>query len=229
MLLLRPTQNLGAKMTPKNMSATITAARENFVSVTGKPKYGYLLRLSECLTLILIGIPYNIVDVDHNLCGILSSDAAYKARYNKVFTPLTHPTIYPTIPVNTTSFVRSLSDTVHKLLWHYFKLHKAAKLCCRAFIIKSVEDTWISELRNTKTIYSNVTTKEPMDHLQLSYGGLHTLDIVDITSQMLTFYGGAAGITKYINMLEYNQKKSQQIKLPMPNVTLIDIATKSIL
>ena len=55
--------------------ATITAARANFVPISGKPKDNDLLRLSECLMPILLGIPYNTVDVNHNLWGILSSGA----------------------------------------------------------------------------------------------------------------------------------------------------------
>ena len=68
-----------------------------------------------------------------------------------------------------------------------------------------------------------------MDHLQLHCSGLHTLDVVVITSNMLTYYGDSAGIPEYINMIEDAQKKPQRKKLPIPDITLVDIAKKSIL
>ena len=52
-------------------------------------------------------------------------------------------------------------------------------------------------------------------------GGLHALDIVNLTSELTTYYGYAADLTKNINMLKYAHKKSQQEKLPIPNVTLV--------
>ena len=48
-----------------------------------------------------------------------------------------------------------------------------------------------------------------MDHLQLSYGGLHDINVVNITSDMLTYYGDAAGVLEYTNMIEDSQKKAQ--------------------
>ena len=46
---------------------------------------------------------------------------------------------------------------------------------------------------------------------------------------MLTYYGGTAGTLKYINMLEDSQKNTQRVQLPIPNVTIVAVATKSIL
>ena len=67
--------------------------------------------------LILIRIPYNTTDGNHNIWVILSSDAAYKARHHGVFAPITGPVVYPMIPDDTTSVVRSRAETVHKMLW----------------------------------------------------------------------------------------------------------------
>ena len=51
--------NLAVIMTPKDVLATITAARDNFVPISGKPIDGNLLRLRECLIPILLTIRYN--------------------------------------------------------------------------------------------------------------------------------------------------------------------------
>ena len=146
-----------------------------------------------------------------------------------MFYPPTRIFVYPIIPEDATSIVCYRSNTVHKSLWHNFKLQKAAKCGCHAFIIYASEYTWNRELRNYETTYSNITTKALMDHLQLHCSGLHTLDVVVITSNMLTYYGDSAGIPEYINMIEDAQKKPQRTKLPIPDITLVDIATKLIL
>ena len=96
-------------------------------------------------------------------------------------------------------------------MWHNFKLHETIERGCCAFIIDSVEDTCIRNIRQAKTIYADVTTKALMNHLQLRCGGLHTLNVVDLTSEMLTYYGYAAHVLGYINMLENAQKKLQRV------------------
>ena len=60
--------------------------------------------------------------------------------------------------------------------------------------------------RDYETIYSDVTTKLLMDQIQLRCGGLHAINVVGLTSKILTYYGDAAGIPKYINMLKKYQR-----------------------
>ena len=67
-----------------------------------------------------------------------------------------------------------------------------------------------------------------MDHLQLRCCRFHALDVVDLTSDLINYYGGAAGIPEYINMIEVSQKKAQRAQLPIPDVTLTGIAMKLI-
>ena len=48
-----------------------------------------------------------------------------------------------------------------------------------------------------------------MDHLQVRCGGLHMLNVVNLTYEMVTYYGDAAFIPEYIIMLEDAQQKVQ--------------------
>ena len=133
-----------------------------------------------------------------------------------MFDPTTRPDIYPTIPDDATSIVRSLSKTIHKYLWHYFNLHEAAELGCHTFIIEDVEDTWIRKLQHSDTIYADFATKALMDHLQLRCGGLHTLDIFDLISEMLTYYGDTAGVPEYTNIIKESPKRRNGRNPPSP-------------
>ena len=197
-------------MTPEDMSAKITTARATFSPLTGKPKYGNLVRLIKCITPILLRIPIKTVDGDINLWVMLSANAAYKARHCEVFYPPTRPVVYLTTPDYTTSVVRSHAKTVHKFLWCDFKLHNSAKQVCYTFIIDTVEDNGIHELQHTKIIYTDVTTKELVDHLQFHFRRLHTVDFVDLTSKIITYYGDAAGVLECINKIKDTQKKAQR-------------------
>ena len=44
-------------MTPKDVFATIATSKTSFVPIYGKPMNNNLIRLSKCLTPILLGIP----------------------------------------------------------------------------------------------------------------------------------------------------------------------------
>ena len=72
-------------------------------------------------------------------------------------------------------------------------------------------------------------TKSLMDYLQLSFGGLHARNVVDLASKTLTYYSDAAGIPDHINILEDAQKKDQLSQLPIPDVNRMSISAKSIL
>ena len=68
-----------------------------------------------------------------------------------------------------------------------------------------------------------------MYNLKLHYGRIDTLDVVDLTSKMLTYYGDAADVPKYTNTLKDDQKKAQRVQLPIPDLTLVVISKKMIL
>ena len=68
-----------------------------------------------------------------------------------------------------------------------------------------------------------------MDHHQLCCGGFHMIDVIILTSKMLTYYGDKEGVPEYINMLEDYQKKAHRVQLPVPDVSLVEITTKSML
>ena len=165
MLLLHPDWNLTSTMNPKYVSSTITADRETSVPISGKPNDNSLLRLRGCITQILLGTPYKTADINHNLWGILSSNASYKAQHHEVFDPPTRTVVYLIIPDNSTSVVPSCANTIHKSIWHNFKLHKSSERTCRTFIIDAVEYIWIRKLWHSETIYSGVTTKALMDNI----------------------------------------------------------------
>ena len=55
-----------------------------------------------------------------------------------------------------------------------------------------------------------------MDQLKLRCRGLHVLDIVKLTSEMLTYYGDAEGVPEYINIIKGAHKKGSMGATPRP-------------
>jgi hypothetical protein len=66
-------------------------------------------------------------------------------------------------------------------------------------------------------------------HLANNCCGLHPAELINLPTQMLSFYTEADGIPEYINMLEDAQQKLEQAKLPMSDEQLLAIATTSVL
>ena len=95
-------------MTSIEVTVCFQAAQEIFVAITGKPSDEDIVRICEILTPILLIIPYDDVDEDNNLWGLIASQADYKSHYNDlVFTAPMCPQIYPTVLSGATAPVRT--------------------------------------------------------------------------------------------------------------------------
>jgi hypothetical protein len=97
------------------------------------------------------------------------------------------------------------------------------------FLWAAVQDTWICNLCNPKTFYSNVTALALYDHLCKRSGSLHVLDMVLLTIQMSQYYEGMLDIPAYIFLLEDAQHKAAKACLPVTNQTLTVLASTTLL
>ena len=104
-ILLRPAWDRTAKMTTKEVLATVTVAKATSPPISGKIRDNDLLRLRKGLTLILLDLPYNTANSNYNLWGILSFNSTCKARQIEVFAHNIWPVVYPIIPNDATSVV----------------------------------------------------------------------------------------------------------------------------
>ncbi len=78
-----------------------------------------------------------------------------------------------------------------------------------------MEDTWIRDLRDPESFYSNITALALLNHLGACSGGLHTLDMVLLTIQMSQFYKGTSDIPEYIQLLKDAQRRAARAGLPV--------------
>jgi hypothetical protein len=81
-----------------------------------------------------------------------------------------------------------------------YEAYESAERGIKVFIKAAVNNTWIRDLRNPKTFYSNVTAFAIFDYLCKQFGSLHVLDtMVSLTIQISQYYKGTPDIPKYNN------------------------------
>ena len=75
-------------------------------------------------------------------------------------------------------------EATHSACKEDYLLYKAAEMGVMRFLTANVDETWYQELENAETFYTEVTAFEIMVHLRKRSGGRHTIDAVDILSDM---------------------------------------------
>ena len=73
-----------------------------------------------------------------------------------------------------------------------------------------VADTWVRELRDPETIYTEVDPRDLLAHLQAGCTGRHALDLLALLNEMQRYHMEVEGIPEYINMLEDAQRQASR-------------------
>jgi hypothetical protein len=128
--------------------------------------------------------------VIHNLWGLVASADCYLYHYGTPFIrPATRPAYYnPAINAEASCIDPVCAKTAWAALLQDYKAYEAAERGVKVFIEAIVNNTWICNLCNPGTFYSNVTALAIFHHLCKRYGGLHALDMVSLTIQMSQYY-----------------------------------------
>jgi hypothetical protein len=218
-------------MTPKAITSVLAAAQALFLPIDGQPSDNNLVRLSDAILPILLKATYDRVNGVHNLWGLSASTDCYLHHCGTPFVrPATHPACYnPAINAEASCVDRVCDKTAWAALLQDYKAYKATEHGIKAFIKAIVNDTWICDLRNPETFYSNVTALAIFNHLCKRSGGLHALDMVLLTIQMSQYYQGTPDIPEYIFLLEDAQCKAARACLPITYQTLTILASTALL
>ena len=88
-----------------------------------------------------------------------------------------------------------------------YKLFSKAKLEACAMILHAVDKTWVLKLKDEENLFTKVTPRQLLDHLQSICGGLHTIAVLALQKEMQEYHKDREGILEYINALEAAQKK----------------------
>jgi hypothetical protein len=218
-------------MTPKAITSALAAAQVLFFSIDGQPSDDNLVHLSNAILPILLKATYDCLNGIHNLWGLIASADRYLHHYGAPFVPPATRLACYNLAINAEASCvdRICVKTTWAALFQDYEAYKAAEHGIKVFIKATVNNTWICNLRNHKMFYSNVTALTIFDHLHKHSGGLHALDMVSLTIQMIQYYEGMPDIPKYIFLLEDAHRKAARAFLPITNQTLTILASTALL
>ena len=168
-------------MKTTEIQASFATLLETFEPIIGQPTDKDLTRLEFSALGVLAPISFDEELGRHNLMSLLLSNSDYKSRHNGLTFPnyKTCPAIYNNnIAADASAGVRPKAEANHQAKLNDWRIFNCARQELRAFIIASVEDTWIRKLRDSVTGYSQIKPKDMLTHLWASFRGLDSLNIL---------------------------------------------------
>ncbi len=191
-------------MTPYAITSALIAAQALFLPIDGQPININFIRLSNAISPILLKVTYDHDNNVHNLWGLITNTDRYLHHYGALFVrPATCPGCYDMVINAEASHVKCVrAKTAWGAKVQDYEASEATEWSIKVFIEAAVVVTWILDLCDPKTFYSNVTALAPFDHYCKRSGGLHALDMVSLTIHMSQYYKGTTDIPKYIFLLK---------------------------
>jgi hypothetical protein len=218
-------------MTPKAITSALAAAQALFLPIDGQPSTNNLIHLSNAIAPILLKSIYNHINGVYNLWRLVANTDRYLHHYSAPFVrPSTCPACFDlAINAEASCFNCVCAITAWAAKIQDYKAYEATECGIKVFIKAVVEDTWICNLCDTKTFYSNITALTLFGYLCKHSSGLHMLDMVSFTIQMSQYYKGMPDISEYIFLLGDVQCKAARVRLLVANQTLTVLASTALL
>ena len=99
--------------------------------------------------------------------------------------------------------------------------YETARKKTAQFILTIVADTWVREIQDTKTLYTDVVPKALLSHLQAGCTGRHALELLTLHNEIQRYHLKVEGIPEYINMLKDAQNQVWRAGRTIANQTLL--------
>ena len=148
-------------MTPEEIVAKFAHALDNFEPITGQPSDTNLTRLWEAIAPLLLQISYDETGAVHNLIGLIRPEDAYVARYVEAFPKPTRVWAYdPNIDDKAIAVARARLDAAHKAKRANRVTFETARQETTQFVLAVVAYTWVRELQDTDSLYTEVSPIE---------------------------------------------------------------------
>ena len=209
-------------MTPEEILAKFSHSLDNFEPIDGQPSDTDLTRLQEAVAPLLLQIPYDETGAVHNLIGLIRPEAFYVARYGEAFSHTTRVGAYDaTIDDGTMAVVHARSKVAHKAKRADRATYKTARRETTQFVLAVIADTWVRELHDSSSLYTEVVSKDIIAHLQAGCTGRHALDLLALHNEMQRYHLEVEGIPEYINMLEDAQRQAVREGRTIADETLL--------
>ena len=172
-------------MTPEEILAKFITVLDNFKPITEQPSDKDLTRLREAVEPLFLLIPYDKMGGKHNLIGLIRLKLTYVARYGEAFPEPNMVGAYDLdIDDNATAVIRAWQEAAQKARRADRATFGTARLETTQFVIAIITDTWVQELQDPDTIYTEVGPQDLFAHLQAGCTGRHALDLLVLQNEM---------------------------------------------
>ena len=128
-----------------------------------------------------------------------------------------------------TAVVRACTEAAHKKKRADCATYKTARRETAKFILAVVKGTWVRELRDTDTIYTDVNLKAFFAHLQAGCTGCHAFNLLAMNNEMQRYHLEVEGIPDYINMPKDAQKQARRAGHTIADETILLFASTEML
>jgi hypothetical protein len=175
-------------------------------------------------------IPYDQLSGVHSLIAILTKAVKYKANHGAKFVrPARLPLYDKLITDNAMTVIHVCAEAAHKSQLNDYANYKAAEQGLSKFLCNVVNEIRYNDLKNTNTFYTKVMAIDIMSLLHANSGGLHTLNMISLCTDMMQYHMQADGIPQFIVVMEEAQKKAKRAGMPIANIKLIMMALAAVL
>ena len=218
---------------PEEVTLALKDVSDTFTTIVGKPDNNDLLAISNMIISSLVQVvKFDATNTGHELFGVIESDEDYLETTGQTATFVIPPvlTIYESsIPANATAATCRKMEATRAEAINDHDLYDVVNADCCAFILAAVEDVWYCELRDSQTIYSQVTAKRVLAHLCDVCTGREKIDAITILPLMMTMYKEVGSIPEYINELEDALKCAARADLPITDKQVMAITSHAVL
>ena len=192
-------------MTPKEIVVKFAHSLDQFETIAREPSDSDLTRIWEVVAPLLLQTPYDETGAVHNLIGLIHPEAEYIMRYGTAFTEPARVRAYDSsIGEDATAVVWARTEAAHKAKRADRATYKTAQRETAQFILAVVDNTWVRELRDTETLYTDVAPRALLFHLQAGCTDRHSLDLLVMHNEMQRYHLGVKGIPKYTLLKDIN-------------------------
>ncbi len=186
-----------------------------------------IVTLKKKLLCVLKTIPYDRANGFHHVVGVMQTESAYMADHTSIAFPI--PKCLglwdDKIAKDATVVEMKKAKAIHKACSIDYKIWKTAKDSCKKLIRATVEEVYITKLKDGTTIFHKVFARDLLEHLEKNSTDLHALNIVALRSNMLLLYNTTASIPDFILAMEEAQKKAKRAELLILDIELAMYAT----
>ena len=185
------------KMSLEELSTLFEAARENFEVENGQPTDAYLVKIRAFITSILLLAPYDEENRNHNLVGLIWSTSKYMATHqgNLAFHSSTRPAIYePSIIDDDNPAVAWRKEITWRARVNDYKIYAKVKLEACTLILHAINETWLLDLKDEETLFTQVIPRQLLSHLQSICGGFHEINVLTLQNEMQDYHTDSEGI-----------------------------------